>query len=91
MTSADSVPDHDQLAPMAVGAIYAFLGGEHVTSIRIDAELEDMGATVNGVANTFAVMAAAMLTEACGGQAQARAFAARWARKISEARRITAA
>jgi hypothetical protein len=52
-----------------------------------------MGATVNGVANTYAVIAAAMLTEACGGKAQARALAARWARKISarEARRISAA
>ena len=75
------------------GAIFAFLGDEPQTSIRIAAELEDMGATVNGVANSFAVIAAAMLIDACGGQAQARALAARWARNISarEARRIIAA
>jgi hypothetical protein len=86
-------PNHDELAPMAAGAIHAFLSDETQTSIRIAVELEDMGATVNGVANTYAVIAAAMLTEACGGKAQARALAARWARKISarEARRITAA
>ena len=88
-----TAPNHDELAPMAAGAIFAFLSGETQTSIRIATELEDMGATVNGVANTYAVIAAAMLTEACGGQVQARALAARWARKISarEARRITAA
>ena len=88
-----TAPDHDELAPMAAGAIFAFLSDETQTSIRIAAELEDMGATVNGVANTYAVMAAAMLTEACGGQAQARALAARWAQRISarQARRITAA
>jgi hypothetical protein len=86
-------PGHDELAPMAAGAIFAFLSGETQTSVRIDAELEDMGASVNGVANSFAVIAAAMLTEACGGQVQARALAARWAQRISsrEARRITAA
>jgi hypothetical protein len=86
-------PDHDQLAPMAAGSIFAFLGEETITSVQIAAELEDMGATVNGVATTFAVIAAAMLTEACGGQAEARALAARWARKLSarEARRLAAA
>jgi hypothetical protein len=88
-----TAPNHDELAPMAAGAIFAFLSDETQTSIRIATELEDMGATVNGVANTYAVMAAAMLTEACGGQAQARALAARWAQRISarQARRITAA
>jgi hypothetical protein len=85
-------PDHDQLAPMAAGAIAAFLSDETQTSIRIAAELENLDATVNGVANTYAVIAAAMLIEACGGQAQARALAARWAARIAarEARRVAA-
>jgi len=86
-------PDHDRLAPMAAGSIFAFLGDETQTSIRIAEQLEDMGATVNGVGTTFAVIAAAMLIDACGGQAQARALAAKWARNLSarEARRISAA
>ena len=86
-------PGHDELAPMAAGAIFAFLSGETQTSIRIAEQLEDMGATGSGVGTSFAVIAAAMLTDACGGQAQARALAERWAQRISarEARRITAA
>jgi hypothetical protein len=35
------------------------------------------------VASTFAVMAAAMLVEACGGTAEAIALAARWTGKIT--------
>jgi hypothetical protein len=42
-----------------------------------------MGATPQEVASTFAVMAAAMLAEACGGTAKARRLAARWTRKIT--------
>ncbi len=43
-------------------------------------------------ADTFTVMAAAMLVEACGGQVNARALADRWARKIAtrEARVVQA-
>ena len=42
-----------------------------------------MGATPEEVASTFAVMAAVMLMEACGGTAEASALAARWTRKIT--------
>jgi hypothetical protein len=35
------------------------------------------------VAFTFAVMAAAMLVEACRSQAEANALAARWTRRIT--------
>lgn len=42
-----------------------------------------MDATPQEVEGTFAVMAAAMLVEACGSQAEARRLAARWSRKIA--------
>jgi hypothetical protein len=50
-----------------------------------------MGVTAQEVASTFAVMAAAMLAETCGGTAEARRLAV-WTRKIAarEARTVIA-
>jgi hypothetical protein len=78
-----AVPGHDEMAPMAVGMIYAFLAGDTSTGIMISREVDQLGESHEHVADTFAVMAAAMLMEACGGQVNARALADRWARKIA--------
>jgi len=80
---------HNALAPMAVGAIYAFLNGDTLTLHQIETELEDSGVSRSQMMDTFAVMAAAMLSDAFGGQVKASAFSARWFRKITtrEARR----
>ena len=77
---------------MAPAAIYSCLVKDTSTGVAIDRELADMGATPQEVASTFAVMAAAMLAEACGGTAEARRLAARWTRKITarEARGVIA-
>lgn len=68
---------------MAPAAIYSCLAGDSYTQVAIDRELADMGATPDEVASTFAVMAAAMLVEACGSQAEASTLAARWTRKAT--------
>ncbi len=68
---------------MAPAAIYSCLVGDSCTQVAIDRELADMGATPDEVASTFAVMAAAMLVEACRSKAEATALAARWTRKIT--------
>jgi hypothetical protein len=68
---------------MAPAAIYSCLAGDSYTHAAIDHELADMGVTPDEVASTFAVMAAAMLVEACGGRAEASALTARWTRKIT--------
>jgi hypothetical protein len=78
-----AVPGHDEMTPMAVGMIYAFLAGDTYTGIMISREVDQLGESHGHVADTFAVMAAAMLVEACGGQVNARALADRWARKIA--------
>ena len=62
-----AVPGHDEIVAMAPAAIYSCLVGDSYTQVAIDQELADMGATPDEVASTFAVMAAAMLVEACGG------------------------
>ncbi len=87
-----AVPGHDEMAPMAVGMIYAFLAGDTYTGILICREVDQLGESHGHVADTFAVMAAAMLVEACGGQVNARVLADRWARKIAarEARVVQA-
>ena len=77
-----AVPGHDEIVAMAPAAVYSCLVGDSYTQVAIDQELADMGATPDEVASTFAVMAAAMLVEACGGTAEATALAARWTRKI---------
>jgi hypothetical protein len=86
-------PDHDALAPMMTALIEAMLAGDTFTSIQIAKELEAMGATVNGVANTTAVMAAALLSEAYGGKANARNAVRAKAAKVTtrEAKRALAA
>jgi len=78
-----AVPGHDEIVAMAPAAIYSCLAGDSYTQVAIDQELADIGATPDDVASTFAVMAAAMLVEACGNQAEATALAARWTRKIA--------
>jgi hypothetical protein len=78
-----AIPGHDEIVAMAPAAIYSCLVGDSYTQVAIDRELADMGATPDEVASTFAVMAAAMLVEACGSKAEASALAARWTRKIS--------
>jgi hypothetical protein len=87
-----AVPGHDEIAAMAPAAIYSVLAKDTDTNVAIGEELADIGATPQEVTATFAVLAAAMLTEACGGTAEARRLAARWARKITirEARVIAA-
>lgn len=56
---------------MAPAAIYSCLVGDSYTQVAIDQEVTDMGATPDGVASTFAVMAAAMLVEACSSKGEA--------------------
>ena len=78
-----AVPGHDEIVAMAPAAIYSCLVGDSYTQVAIDRELADMGATLDEVASTFAVMAAAMLVEACGSTAEATALAARWTYRIT--------
>ncbi len=87
-----AVPGHDEMAPMAVGMVYSFLTGDTYTGVMISREVGQLGESPGHVADTFAVRAAAMLVEACGGQVNARALAGRWARKIAarEARVVQA-
>ena len=77
-----AIPGHDEIVAMAPAAIYSFLAADSDTQVAIDYELEGVGATVEEVASTWTVMAAAMLVEACGSTAEARRLAARWTRKI---------
>jgi hypothetical protein len=72
-----------EIVAMAPAAIYSYLVGDSYTQVAIDQELADMGARPDEGGSTFAVMAAAMLVETCGGKAEASAFAARWTRKIT--------
>lgn len=85
-----AIPGHDEIVAMAPAAIYSCLTKDDVTSVAIGDELAAMDATPQEIAATFAVLAAAMLGEACGGQAEARRLAARWTRKITarEARAV---
>ena len=87
-----AVPGHDEIVAMAPAAIYSCLVKDTSTGVAIDRELAGMGATPQEVASTFAVMAAAMLAEACGGMAEARRLGAVWTRKITarEARNVLA-
>ncbi len=78
-----AVPGHDEMAPMAVGMVYSFLVGDTSTGIMISRAVDQVGESPGHVADTFAVMAAAMLVEACGGKVNAQALADRWTRKIS--------
>lgn len=78
-----AVPGHDEIVSMAPAAIYSVLVRDLDTAVAIGDELAALGATPQEVASTFAVMAAAMLTEACGGATEARHMAARWTSKIT--------
>ena len=51
--------------------------------MRTDSELADMGPTPQEVAPACAVIAAAMLAEACGGTAEARKLTAGLTREIT--------
>ena len=83
-----AVPGHNEIVAMAPAAIYSCLAKDDDTAVAIGNELAAMSATPQEVAATFAVLASAMLDEACGGRAQARRLAARWTQKttIREAR-----
>jgi hypothetical protein len=85
-----AVPGHDEIVAMAPAAIYSCLARDDDTAIAIGNELAAMDATPQEVAATFAILAAAMLGEACGGRAEARRLAARWTQKITvrEARAV---
>ena len=85
-----AVPGHDEIVAMAPAAIYSCLARDDDTAVAIGNELADMAATPQEVAATFAVLASAMLGEACGGRAEARRLAARWTQKITvrEARAV---
>ena len=61
-----AVPGHDEFVAMAPAAIYSCLVGDSYTQVAIDRELADMDAIPDEVTSTFAVMAGAMLVEACG-------------------------
>ena len=80
-----AVPGHDEIVAMAPAAIYSCLVKDTSTGVAIGSELADMGATPQEVASTFtfAVIAAAMLAEACGGTAEARRLVVRWTRAIT--------
>jgi hypothetical protein len=78
-----AIPGHDRIVAMAPAAIYECLVGDSYTQVAIDHELADMGATLDEVASTFAVMAAAMLVGSCGSKAEVSALADRWTRKIT--------
>jgi hypothetical protein len=85
-----AVPGHDEIVAMAPAAIYSCLARDDDTAVAIGNELAAMAATPQEVAATFAVLASAMLVEACGGRAEARRLAARWTEKITvrEARAV---
>ena len=78
-----AVPGHDEIVAMAPVAIYSCLVGDPYTQVAIDQELAGMGAAPDEVASMFAVMAAAMLVEACGSTAETTALATRWTSKIT--------
>lgn len=78
-----AVPGHDEIMAIAPAAIYSRLVGDSYTQVAIDQELADMGATPDEVTSTFAVIAAAMLVEACGSKAEVTALAARWTLRIT--------
>jgi hypothetical protein len=80
---------HDELAPMATGAILCWLTGDSYAVMRITGEIEKLGFTPEEVATTFGVMAAKMLVEAAGTKANAIIVADRVSRHVSarEARR----
>jgi hypothetical protein len=66
---------HDELVPMALGYVHAWLTEDYWTIGRIRAELA--GADAERVAETFSVIAASLLTEACGGDSAKAAVLAR--------------
>ena len=66
---------HDELVPMALGYVHAWLAGDYWTIGRIRAELA--GADPERVAETFSVIAASLLTEACAGDSAKAAVLAR--------------
>lgn len=78
-----AVPGHDEIMATAPAAIYSCLARDTSTGVAIDDELAQVGTTVQEIASTFAVMAAARRAEACGGTAEARRLAARWTRRIT--------
>lgn len=71
-------PEQTKLLIMAYGYVHAWLAEDYWTIARIVAELEDCGATMVQVAETFSIAAAALLTDAHDGDRfKATALAAR--------------
>jgi hypothetical protein len=65
----DAKPGHDQLAPMALGMVRAWLADDYWTIGRIRDELVSLGAAPEAIAETFSIIAASLLTEATGDAA----------------------
>jgi hypothetical protein len=65
------------LQTQAYGYIHAWLAEDYWTIARIVAALQDSGATMEQVAETFSLAAASLLTTACGTAEAAAALAAR--------------
>lgn len=75
MTVADppGSPEHGRVRAMALAYIRAWLDEDYWTIARIVVALEESGATVQQVAETFSLAAAALLAEAHGGNSHAAA------------------
>ncbi len=61
-------PDHGRLQVMALAYIRAWLDEDYWTIARIVVALEEAGATMQQVAETFSLAAASLLTDAHGGR-----------------------
>jgi len=60
-------PEQTKLLIMAYGYVHAWLAEDYWTIARIVAELEDSGASMVQVAEAFSLAAAALVTDAYGG------------------------
>src|ERR1039457_2138864 len=78
-----AIPDHDEIAAMAPAAIYSCLSKGHRYRSGYWRRAGGHGRDRAGSGVDFAVMATAMLAEACGGTAEARKLAAAWTRRIA--------
>lgn len=70
-------PDQNTVLIIAYGWVHAWLADDYWTVARLMAELEDLGATMQQVAECFSLAAAALLTDAAGDKYAAMALAAR--------------
>ena len=60
-------PDQATLMTMAYGYIHAWLAEDYWTIARIVAAMQDSGATMEQVAETFSLAGAALMTDTVGG------------------------